>query len=352
MGFSLGAANPCIQLGEAQPALEPPPRAGASEGASNTTPGGATDDPDATENGSGNNSGLTGVPESGLLAGGIAGAITARERKHLEALTKEVEESDSDLYKLIVCLPDIAEAIAAKAENEADKIGWLYLKAMFEKWLSGTANTDAESSRSPLWISWSWAMEYIRARATYKELTSKELQEGTIYSLRAMQKLGAILCREGCLDPKKEAINFDFTDSNPARWEDLYFTLREVGYDGNALSTQQGLYAAMGHFSLRALAGGSAENLGGGRWRITLKKASVFIHDQFNFAGHEFLGFWSCTDLDGARALPGKGYMGLANSAFRSFREKFGRGSDFLVLSKPHPVEDMKEASYVTTCSE
>ncbi len=286
---------------------------------------------------------------SALAATGFE--LTPEAKAQLEETKKKVHLQDNGVFDTILCLPAIAEAEARKASGP-DRLGLLYLKQMFEKWLSGAANMDAPSYANPLWISWDWAMTYTRAKATYLELISKDLQEGTIYSLRAMQKLGEILCGNGYLDPARKNVEFDFTDSDPALWEKLYFTLKEVGYDGNVVFTPQGLYAAMGNFSLRALAAGSAENLGDGCWRITLKKASVFIHDQFNFAGPEFLGFWSCEHLGGARALPGEGYIGLANSDFRSFREKFGRGSDFLVLSKPHLVEDMKEASYVTTCSE
>ena len=43
-------------------------------------------------------------------------------------------------------------------------------------------------------------------------------------------------------------------------------------------------------------------------------------------------------------------YVSLGNSDFRNFREKYGFGSDFLVLSRPHIVENIKELSYVTTC--
>ncbi len=43
-------------------------------------------------------------------------------------------------------------------------------------------------------------------------------------------------------------------------------------------------------------------------------------------------------------------YLSLNNSDFRAFRNANGFGRDFIVLSRPHIVENFKEASYVTAC--
>ncbi|WP_302608536.1 hypothetical protein, partial [uncultured Desulfovibrio sp.] len=66
------------------------------------------------------------------------------------------------------------------------------------------------------------------------------------------------------------------------------------------------------------------------------------------------LGKWSCIHLDGGRMIVPpeyeEDYLSLNNSDFRAFRNANGFGRDFIVLSRPHIVENFKEASYVTAC--
>ncbi len=48
----------------------------------------------------------------------------------------------SDTDKVILCLPNIVGAIAgsfAESDDDPDRRGWLYLKGMFEQWLSTSA---------------------------------------------------------------------------------------------------------------------------------------------------------------------------------------------------------------------
>ena len=116
--------------------------------------------------------------------------------------------------------------------------------------------------------------------------------------------------------------------------------------------------AALAGFTLRALAAGYTEPLGGERWRITVTKVSVFAHDKFNFAddaglGND-LGYWSCEELIGAQPFSPPSKMGnfiaLENKDFRAFREKWKHGADFLVLSKAYPVTPFSERSYEYPC--
>jgi hypothetical protein len=116
-----------------------------------------------------------------------------------------------------------------------------------------------------------------------------------------------------------------------------------------------GLFAAMGAFSLRALARGRVEPLGGKRYRVHVDGVSVFVRDAFNFeeeglGGNNYLGDWDCETLS-VNSLPFPGSMSLENSTFRAFRSAYGQGGDFTILSEAHPVEDFPGAGYEYTCS-
>ena len=283
------------------------------------------------------------------------------EPTRLTHLGDNVEKKGTTTDRLINCLPEIAAAMAERLSVPEDRQGWLYLHGMFRRWLSGTGNDNPAACTEPFWVSWEWAMSYRRAAYAYALFIDpayeEEQQSRNIYSQAALDKLGEILCREGYLNPEEKVVNFDFIESDWRRWEALYFTLRSVP----RLTQADGLMAALAGFTLRALAAGKAENLGDGRWRVTVTRVAVFVHDIFNFAEDDSyfgndLGLWSCVHLHGGvnsvQAEVEDDYHRLKNEHFRKFRTQFGYGYDFLVLSKPHTVENYKETSYVTVCTE
>ena len=295
----------------------------------------------------------------------------------------------SPIERLLLCLPDIAAAEAERQDRKEDKQGWLYLREMFLRWFSSRTDTGVQPyGEEPFWVDWDWVMAYPYAHAFYKVFTNS-LYEATphILNAAARQKLGDILKREGYL--RDERTNFDFTSAPWEDWERLYHTLTSVsrwpGMDNiaklyvdlkrrtsplfNQLYTLivppeslqlevDGLMAVLAGFTLRALAAGHTEPLGGGRWRITVTKVSVFAHDKFNFADDagfgNYLGYWSCEKGIGAQLFPpssgGGNFIWLENEDFRAFREKRKHGVDFLVLSEAHPVTPFSERSYEYPC--
>ena len=309
--------------------------------------------------GSGQSGPPVGGGPGGNPGGDSGGEGRSHEEKRFDALWAEASASASELDRLLLCLPDIAAAKAERQPTSEDRQGWLYLREMFLRWFTGVASMDANSCHEAFWVAWEWAMSYKRASYAYARFIDpayeEEQRERNIYSQAALEQLGLILCREGCLDPAKEAVDFDFIQSDWRQWEAFYHTLCSVP----RWPDSDGLMAALAGFTLRALAAGRAENLGDGRWRITVTRVAVFVHDSFNFAEDDSyfannLGKWSCIHLDGGENSVSPetehDYVSLRNNDFRNFREKYGFGNDFLVLSQPHIVENFKEVSYVTTC--
>ena len=102
---------------------------------------------------------------------------------------------------------------------------------------------------------------------------------------------------------------------------------------------------------LCALASGRADPIGNGSYRIRVERIAVFAHDKFNFAESgeihgDRLGAWNCEKRSFQRSAD-VDHIALDNSVFRAFRERYGMGNDFLVLSQPHTVETFPGATYV-----
>ena len=264
-----------------------------------------------------------------------------------EALAPGLTETE----KTMLCVPDIAAA-EAERHTGADRQGWLHLHEMLKRWFAGKANTDAASGGEPYWVDWDWVMSYERARMAYEKFIDRN-EDGNICSEKALLSLAKILCDEGVLKSAYDVVGFDFINSDYSRWQPLYHTYKGVEWSfGDSID---GLDAALAGFTLRALAKGQARDLGNGKWEITVTGIGVFVWDSFNFEEDtslsgsllNLLGTWNCELL----AFNNPQGQLLSNGDFNTFRSKYGRGNDFLVLSKPHLVENFQETSYVTTCA-
>ncbi|WP_288956930.1 phage baseplate assembly protein V [uncultured Desulfovibrio sp.] len=300
-------------------------------------------------------SGQSGAPvgggsgAGGNPGGGSGGEGQSNEEKRFDALWGKPPADTSDLDKLLLCLPEIAAAMAERQSNAADRQGWLYLREMFLRWFTGAANDNADACTEPLWVDWEWIMSFERAWEAYENFCGKGQIMDLHYQIlngSAQDSLGRILQREGYLGDAP--MPFDFIQSPWARWEALYHTLKPVpGFS----PTVDGMTAAFSGFTLRALASGRADPIGNGSYRIRVERIAVFAHDKFNFAESgeihgDRLGAWNCEKRSFQRSADAD-HIALDNSVFRAFRERYGMGNDFLVLSQPHTVETFPGATYV-----
>lgn len=256
------------------------------------------------------------------------------------------------LTRLLLCLPDIAAAMAEKQDTPEDRQGWLYLREMFFHWFSG--RTPDGGNTEPFWVDWNWVMRFARAKGRYKAFIDPMVPElPYIADPGAQRQLGVILERNNYL--KGAGGKFDFIDTPWTEWEDKYHTLMPVPRS----TTTDGLMAALAGFTLRALAKGSVEHLGGKTYAIHVSQIAVFVHDRFQFEQDPLpwannLGYWSCEDATGALVNPPDGrkefYYQLYNETFRNFRSRYSNGGDFLVLSQSHLVENFTGKRYEYTC--
>ncbi len=276
---------------------------------------------------------------SGSGGAGSAGGGSSNAARHVASLRTAVDAGGSDTEKLLLCLPDIAAAMAEEQSNANDRQGWLYLHDMFEQWLGGPGNEDALNNPRVFWVDMDWALSYIRAHRAFSELCVKSY----LFSPNARLQLVRILQRDGKLLPEGR-VDFDYTDRDWTHWQADYF--QQTTVEGMDALSADGLMAAMGNFQLRALAKGYTEAHAGGHL-IVIKGVSIIVWDSFNFAGDADLGFWKCTPAQFSDSRF-DGAVELHNKDFQEFRSNYGRGNDFLVLSQPEPVDPPMVFSYET----
>ena len=261
--------------------------------------------------------------------------------------------------RLLLCLPEIAEAMSKGKLNEHNRRGWLHLQSMLRHWFSGQAeaaepkvkNPDAE----PFWVDWNWVMSFQRARDKYAIFTRTNYDpygadqlEPHVMNEAAQKSLGAVLCRDGYMGVGR--VDFDFTELPCQQWQQAYHT--HIAVPRSVIP--DGLQVAMGAFTLRALAGGWTEPNGKGGHAVHVTKMAVFVHDVFNFEEEWTestigLMYWSCEHLAFNEGYE-EGYTKLNNGDFRNFRDQYGQGGDFLVLSQPHKVANLSGTRYDFTC--
>ena len=249
---------------------------------------------------------------------------------------------DDPKGNLIRAMPDIAAAEAARESNEDDAQGWLYLRDMFKKWLSGPANADAAANPDPFWVDWDWIMRFWRAERSYDKFVSPIHSKGAqnIYNKPARNQLAVYLQEDGKFTAKRE--EFDYTTLPWQRWLSRSFNYRVV----RAGLAADGLQAAMGAFTLRALAKGYVEPNTDGTHTIHVTGCSVFVYDTFNFEGDESYGYWNYKDLEFSSYSWKSDAHPLGNIDFQKFSDKYGRGNDFCAFSRLHAVDNFIKMEY------
>lgn len=240
--------------------------------------------------------------------------------------------------ELLLCLPEIAEAEASQMFSPDDAKGWRYLKSMFHKWFSGDANDKAESNNEPFWVDWDWLMTYAWARVCYDAFRAPY----RMFNIKGKDSLAAILKRDNFLT--NEYRHFDYICDPWYLWEKGYF--QHYAVSEIISPTPDGLMAAMGAYTMRALARGTVEPLLEGGHRINVEEVAVFVLDSFNFAGDADLGYWNCKKKAFSPLGGQDEFILLNNKDFRGFRARTGKGDNFWVLSQLHLIENFEGISY------
>ena len=268
-------------------------------------------------------------------------AYAASIAASLENLAAYVEKSASPHKaddQLILCLPDIATAKMEEETDELDKRGWKYLHEMFELWLGNVANTYADTCAEPYRVDWNWVFAFTRASQAYDIIT----EPNYLFSENAKKLLAERLERAGKLTDRREP--FDFISENWRQWPSSYFQSKSVGRQQAGFLAADGLMAAMGAFMIYALAKGYSEPSGRGH-KIVIEDVALVVYDRFNFDGDETYYYWRCSPPD-YFPVERSGYTEVTNAKLNNFRNFYGRGYDFAVISGPHDLEIERDVEY------
>lgn len=253
--------------------------------------------------------------------------------KRNEAVTRYARSREDDIF---FCLPLIADAVG-NAEDERDRIGWHYLRDMFYKWLAGEANDKPQNNPSPFWVDIDWVLSYSKAQEQWNVAVQER-----ITNEKAVEQIKKYLYELGYIAEKRtefDFINIPFSDWNTYyyQYESVKFSLSEMT---ECFDARNGLFACLAGFTFRFLAKGKIiyqEN----DFSVQIEQAAGFVYDIFNFEGTQFLGSWSCAEKNITRNLIElrNDYYLLYNSSFEDFRNKYGIGNDFMVLSSQKLID-------------
>lgn len=271
-------------------------------------------------------------------------AYAASIAASLENLAAYVEKSTSPHKaddQLILCLPAIAAAKMEEESNTLDKKGWEYLHEMFELWLGNVANTYADTCAEPYRVEWKWLFAFTRASRAYDIIT----EPNYLFSENAKKLLAKRLERVGKLTDRREP--FDFISENWRKWPASYFQSKAVERQQIPTDPPDGLMAAMGAFMIYALAKGYSEPCGRGH-KIVIEDVALVVYDRFNFEGPGTYKYWRCSPPDFSYQDE-SGYTEVTNDKFNAFRNFYGRGYDFAVISGPHDLEIQRAVEYETS---
>ena len=284
----------------------------------------------------------SGKPEGGGSSGTTDDNGSGFWELMFDIVQNSLPEPLTPMEKLLLCLPEIAEAEAEDCWTEDNKKGWLYLRDMFHKWFGGRANDDAYKSTEPFLVDMNWILSYQRAQTAYDAL----IMSDQLFSPKALDTLAHVLHKDGLLT--NIPTSFDYTITQWDKWKASYF--QQVTVYGFADLSSDGLMAAMGNFTFRTLAAGDVKPLPEGGHRITIRKVAIIVWDSFNFDGEYDLKYWSCKEkafsVTGGDAT--SSYFHVTNGSFQEFRKKYGLGEDFLVLSQPKIVDNIGIMIYDT----
>lgn len=231
-----------------------------------------------------------------------------------------------------------------------DNKGW-HIAARFQRvWLGGKANavlgpaSDGQGTAGPLsiaGISMDWILRFERAQDLYDEVTSPDVFAND----QAKRLLRTRLDRMFQLT-KANTVGFGDLKAVGLALEREYVNYRGIGnYDQWRAGIDE-LTAALGRFNMYVVANGIATR-NGKTTRVTISRIGVFVRDSFDFEGEQDLGAWGRPNIIEPTIPPPSGGIApvkyvpvqsgvefhMSNASYREYREKTGRGGDFLIYS-------------------
>lgn len=266
----------------------------------------------------------------GVIASSMEHGLRVPEVNRFAETVTALEPQLTDMDRLLLCIPEIADAEATRASQPNDAQGWHYLASFLRQWFASPESTD-KASGIPRMVDLNWLKSYSRFVTARSEL----LDSNYLFNAKARTELAKYLKKDLHFSRAGE---FDYTKLPLESLHDRHFQFKPV--DIPISTTVDGLTAALAKFTIYAVAAGSTEPVSGNRWRVTVTKVAVFVRDNFDFETDEDgffgLGPWNCADKIFGDLISG---TFVYNRNFRDFRHDTHTGGDFFVYAAPETIE-------------
>jgi uncharacterized Zn-binding protein involved in type VI secretion len=212
--------------------------------------------------------------------------------------------------------------------------GWHEGAKLMDQWFElGASSVKVPKDSDTTSVTMDFVLELDEARVAYDELMNEALWSvpNGNPKRRPIDRLCSSLAKRGLLTTEPAVFDFEFPvwnikeqnhqiDSRKIR--DYYYGSNEFIYDKHG--------AALGVFELFLVVAGEVRPVWGGH-EVKILKKGVFMEDQYDFEGRQYLGYWNVENHI-ASALP-SGRSGCAwwvdNGSFRSWRERNNKGGDY-----------------------
>ena len=246
----------------------------------------------------------------------------------------------TDVDEVILATPEICKNMAENShgfESEA----WSCLEKLLKIWLTGQeyilTNAYIENGQAPIveWsLDWEWYLSYSRTRTVYEELVNRALSPaGEALLIKRLQNISVYNLGQD--------FDFDFSKKPANEWQQWYINSAKL--EKNILASTDGINIVLSAHMIKVLPAGSVHFNSDGTKTITVNKLYAYVQDLFNFENdflYDNLGFWSKKEKLFKHAdiifEPSfwNLYYNLNSDRFNQFREKYGRGQDFILHSE------------------
>jgi hypothetical protein len=222
--------------------------------------------------------------------------------------------------------------------------GWHNGARLMERWMGLPAN-DRPASGTPdieTVVMRTWVLTFERAKKVYDQI----LRERIWSNEAARKELVKILKRQGKLTAQKTP--FGNLRRRVPEIDRDYVNFRTVGSVWDSLDD---MFAALGKFTFRVAVAGYTDPIipppppskdGGAKpdagpppapkeWNVVIEQAGIYCVDSYDFNGDQSLGYWNFEKGDvGKTPMSGDE---VTNRHYRDWRQRTGRGGDFMVFS-------------------
>lgn len=258
----------------------------------------------------------------------------------------------TDVDEIILATPEICKNMSDNSVG-FDSEAWSCLERLLKIWLTGQeyiiTNAYIENGQAPIveWsLDWDWYLSYQRTKSAYEDLVSRALSSaGESLLVQRLQRMLEYSLGQDFV--------FDFSQKPSNEWQQWYINSSRL--EKNPLYGTDGINVVLSAHMIKVLPAGYVHFETDGSKTIFVDKLYAYVQDLFNFENDypfDNLGYWNKKDkkfkhLDVAFEIFDRdSYYNLNSDSFNEFREKYGKGQDFILYSKLRECPEFIPWSY------